>query len=162
MANKIPKLYDDLYYEIFNLITDWILTNNIHYTSHIYDALGYFPVYDKDDINKVPCNWFAWRWQFSQTLFDAKLEEKIDDEGSPYPLAILEDEKLSDIHYKIIIWCERHRLHLKFNKPKPNRKRCYRPTQYRNAKYWLRGELNYKLWKWKKENNIHHIPIYID
>lgn len=161
MTKKILKLYDDLYYEIFNDLTNWILTNNINYKFTTYRNLGYFPIYDKDDCNRIPANWFAWQWTLKWYLLYAKLENRIEDKENLYPLAIFEDEKLTIIHDKIITWYERHRLHPKFNKPASNRKLCYRPTQYNNARRWLQSQLTHELWKWKEENNIHfHLKVW--
>ena len=162
MANQDAELYDDLYNEIFDILIDWIQTNYIDYNISHYRKLGYFPYYDKNDYNRIPSNSFTIQWLLGGYLFDLKLKSKIDSQKNPFPLAVLEDEKLSHIHDKIIAWVESHRLSPKFNKPALNRHRCYRPTQYRKAKGWLQRQLRQKLWAWEKENDIEFHIICVD
>jgi hypothetical protein len=162
MARQKAKLYDDLYYEIFSLLTEWVLANHVNYDTSFYKESGYFPYYDKNDCNRIPSNFYELLKNLHFYLFYEKLNSRINDKNDPFPLTILEDEKLSNIHDKIIVWYENHRLHPKFNQAKPNRKRCYRPTQYRNASFWLWHKLRKKLREWKKENNISYHLICVD
>ena len=161
MKRNNIKLYDELYYEIFNLLTDWIKSNNVNYDFMRYKTIGFFPYFEKDDCNRIPANWSDMHWYLLRHLVDVKLEKRINEEGNPFPLAIFEDEKLSCIHYKIKDWYERHRLYPEFNKPEPNRKRCYRPTQYKYARRWLWRNIRKKLWKWKFDNKIEFHLTYV-
>lgn len=150
MTTSKMKLYNDLFYEIFTLLIDWIQNNNINYDIFSYRQLGYFPYYDKNDSDRIYANSLHLRWRLHWYLAYEKIEKRMAIQEDPFPLAILEDEKLSIIHTKIIAWCETHRLHPEFNKPTPQRKRCYRPTQYRKAWYWLWSKLRKNIRVWEK------------
>ena len=152
------KLQDDLYEEIFALITDWIMTNDIFYNPFHFRRYGYFPTYQKDEVDKPELNYFAISSTLRWVLFNRNIETLYERyKNSEYGLgviilSVLEDEKLMTIHEKTIEWFERHRLCPEFNEVKKGRAKCYRPSQYRAARKWLWRNYRKKLDEWRKKH----------
>ena len=151
-------LYDDLSEEIFALIIDWIMTNDIDYNPFHCRRYGYLPTYPKDDVDKPYLNYIAISYTLRWVLFNRNIEalyeryKNSEDGSGVIILSVLEDEKLMTIHEKTIEWFERHRLYPEFNKVKKGRINCYRPSQYRTARNWLWRNYRKKLYEWRKKN----------
>ena len=159
------KLTDNLYEEIFALITDWIMTNDIDFNHYHCREYGYLKQYAQDD-EKLSKNYFAMmftlRWALGRYNLEAFYERYQKEQGtsSVMTLAILEDEKLMAIHEKMLLWAERHRQRPEFNKVEKGRGKCYRPTQYYYAIRWLWKDYRKPLLDWKKEHIKYiHKPI---
>ena len=151
------KLQDDLYEEIFVLITDWIMTNDIQYSHYHCSKYGYLKQYEEGE-EKQWQNYHTIMWVLRFLLGRYNIEavyeryKKSKFNSGVMVLAVLEDELLMTIHEKMLEWAERHRLRPEFNKAKKGRTRCYRPTQYSNAVHWLWKHYRELLWKWRKKH----------
>lgn len=137
------NLKDDSYKEVYALIGEWILTNKNDYSHFSYRRNGYIPQYPANESSKIYLSLsamlYSLRFILGQYNIEALYEKHKDnkDYSGIVILSVLEDEKLMAIHNKILEWCERHRKHPDFNKSAKGRTKCYRPTQYAYARYWL-------------------------
>ena len=159
-------LYDDLQEEIYALIFDWIMTNDIQYSRCYYLRRGYFEKYPKGTVNVISSNFTVMmlelQWVLGRYNIQALYERYKGNKGGwdAVILSVIENEKLRAIHEKMLLWAERHRLRPEFNKVEKGRKKCYRPTQYLYAVSWLwrNYRKRLRLW-WMEKQKIQQINI---